>query len=215
MKRIGRLIRTIGGPRQVLASGLVLVTGVLGGCVAFTKEPSGKQLSDRKVLVKLGVCRAGSDGCPDQGNQSGGTYQLLLAVRVPDGASSPRTFFSPDAPDVGFRRAPSLGRQLRKKTETPPSAKWVGYVSKPFENPSDVPPRADFRLRFGIPSPHGRLFRFRPTVGFRPIDEERRPGAQVHCGEDPYVQNANGTLCVDDPGNETATRASIEIELER
>src|SRR3954469_20692789 len=99
--------------RRIVICGVLagLAALVLGGCVVFKGPITFTQQSIiGKVRVAYTVCATGQDdgaepggpgedhpGCPDSGNQvgspgSGGTYQVLTAVRVPAGTKGPQAF---------------------------------------------------------------------------------------------------------------------------
>lgn len=191
---------------------------VLNGCVAFDGEIEGKQISDDKVKIKFAVCYDGSSGsgetCEDipdnraRGPQPSET-KVLLAFRMPKGTVAPESF-EPKNLNVEFTPHKRYSKQLDRKAPRKAGEKFFGYVSEPIEN---INSRGEFALRFGLPDKPGKVFAYRPVVGY----QNGAPNNKVRCESNvTQSKSKNNTTwqCVDDPSTQEVLQKNLKIELD-
>jgi hypothetical protein len=214
------------------AAVLAATTIVLSGCVVFLGPvTSAQQDVIGKLRVSFTICASGFNdgddpdpenedhpGCPDTGSggeaDSGSTYQVLVAFRVPAGTGAPANIVTDPAPTppaggpVSLTRSPTYESELQTLAPRPGFA-WVGYISQPYafdDGADDVPAQtAQMSVDFDLPRPAGGgpfagPFRVRPVVGFRAVGLDLPASRRVSCGDSLFGGAPfSSTVCVDSP----------------
>ncbi|HYI81500.1 MAG TPA: hypothetical protein VEW67_11625 [Thermoleophilaceae bacterium] len=229
-----RMLKRLGTLMALLVSGVVL-----GGCVSIQGVPSGSQQEIvGELRVSFTVCASGltdgaggnedHPGCPDMGNSgmfafegAGGAAaprQLLLALRIPVGATAPETVSvtpGPVPPAIGsivLRRNATYEAELQAALPPAPGSRWQGYLSDVYDF-TDGPDgtgtqNAQVAIDIGLPRPpDGSPFigslAVRPVVGARLVDADLPASRAVECGDSPFATTPSGfsgeTICIDSP----------------
>jgi hypothetical protein len=200
----------------------------LAGCVVI-KGPV--QTSQQNVLgpvrVAFTICASSSNtsthpGCDDQGNSNGAAStpsrgQVLVAFRVPDGATGPNGFATTSGVALTFTRSATYEHQLQDFLPAPSGQHWLGYISNghTHDEGADGTPaeEATISVDFALPKeadnyPFPGPFRVRPVVGARSSSDETADARPVSCGNSVFGENSPfvSTDCIDSPSeSDTAT----------
>jgi hypothetical protein len=216
-KRLGALVALLGAAT------------LLSGCVAF-KGLSATQggVVGGAVTIQLTICAnepapADHPGCELATNRPfvapADVYQVLLAFRLPAGATAPDGFSSTAGEALTFSRSASYERELDRLVPAGEGRAWIGYLSSPYTlayAAGDPARQSTVAPAFGLPRPaggdafHGPLS-FRPVVGGREIGDSGEPqaGDPVACGAG---VNGDPTACIDFPlVAELGTNANVAV----
>lgn len=206
--------------KRVLTS-IMAALSVLGiaGCVGFQGEPGGKQIGPHTVRLSFKICVAqSSPNCTDQGNNSSGRYESLIALRVPKGSDLPNSF-KPVGKDVIYTRDSGYGKQLKRNVPTPEGTVWVGFRSQAFQvDPAaGLNVRARFAIKAGLPSKIGKIFRYSPVLGYmQRSDESGAADAEpIRCQDfDEFSGGDANATCADAPAARFEIRKGVKIPLQ-
>ena len=229
--------------KVAFAAVLAAAAIVLSGCVVFLGPvTSAQQDVIGKLRVSFTICASGFNdgddpdpeaedhpGCPDLGNvgdeaDSGGTFQVLIAFRVPAGTGAPDTISTDPVPTppaggpISLSRSPTYESELQALAPSP-GFTWVGYISPayPFDDGADDVPAQSSQISvdFDLPKPadggpFAGPFRVRPVVGFRTAAGDFPASRRVSCGDGLFGAGPfSSAVCVDAP-----TPAITETDLQ-
>ena len=117
--------------RLTFAAGLgLLLTGVLSGCVVISSQTSQQLNTIGAVKLTTTACFSKQAGCPEKGNSgvdAGPNFQVLLAYRLPQAASSPQQVNTTAGQPLSFARDQSYTDELERLSPAGDGQKWVGY----------------------------------------------------------------------------------------
>lgn len=195
------------GREAGIAVAVLAVGMALSGCIGFKGTPHGKQKGEHSVQVSFKGCAGGSDGCSDTGDSDNGDLRFLAAVRVPQGTVGPLSI-KPKGLDVKLKPDQSYGDELTEKAPTPDGTIWMAYSSKVFDWEGD-PGAAKAVMKFGLPNHPGKVFRYRPVLGYVQTTVDDDP---IDCGDN--VFSGLGTVCVDAPDTEDEAAKNLKIKLD-
>lgn len=209
----GSLLRM---PKRLGVLALLAAGMLLSGCVAF-KDLSATQggVVGGAVTIQLTICANDVGtiqhaGCALSTNRpfelANDDYQVLLAFRLPAGATAPQSFASTAGEALTFARSPSYEHELDRLVPAGGGRVWAGYLSSPYSlayAAGDPARQSTVAPAFGLPRPadgdafHGPLL-FTPVVGGREIGDSGEPqaGDPVACGTG---VDGDPTACVDFP----------------
>lgn len=229
----------------MLGMGALALT--VSGCV-FKVSPTAEQVGHKpKVRVTFTLCESDAappTDCPNLGNADsdfpdGSTGYLLVAFRVPNGASPPTLLIRKrgDYLPKSTRRNPSrfdlfsrYTRQLNRKAPKRDNERWFGYISdvtNPFKGDEEVGLEGTFvtgqrgifvpkRMQRALKNGKRRTFRLSVVTGAT-IASRSEP-AEFNCGPDPFDFNnpdsteLSHTICINDP-TRRQLRNRIEVRM--
>lgn len=182
------------------------------------REIEGKQTSNGKnVLIKFALCDDTSpENCQDAETRRArrGEFEtrLLMAFRVPKGTTGPRKIEPTDVEGIRLKPSSSYSAQMNRKAPRRKSERWLGYISNSPDG--GFPDRGEFKVSLGLPESPGRVFKYRPAVGY----VDGAPSKKVKCNKQPTQSKSDGDpattyVCVDDP-SKAELRESLKIALD-
>jgi putative surface cell wall-binding protein len=246
--------------RRFVLGGLAaaVLVAAMSGCAMFRGASTSTQLNTiGKVQITSTICAAdiaadnpgyspGDATCQASGTKGnangdagGGTFQISLAYKIPNGASGPASFTSantttsasntPCGSGLVFNQNAGLATAIQNLTPAGSGKKWVAYYSttQPYTTSGcqyiTVSPQFTLNQGFGV-VPFQGPFTYRPVVGWRQVNESQ-PGntssRAATCGtsitsiyNDGVDSNSDGTLdeqgiCADDPTAATISGADL------
>ena len=227
--------------------GLVLVAlaACLGGCVAINSTSTSQPQSMGPLRLTVSACANGSPGCSGTSN-TGSLYafldgadtdqtlpvQLLLAVRLPDGAVPPDALTAALAGGgtLAFNRNAGYEAELQALEPAPAGERWWGWLSPPVDYGRTTKQGFTVTIEVTLPraadgGPLPSPMHWRPVVGGREIDLTNQPNLTaarpVECGStnadlyDGIDERGNSQptiVCVDAPAAD-ATRGFLDAPL--
>lgn len=221
-----RVIRPLRLPLTLL--GAIAAAVALTGCVGISSTSSNQARSMGAITLTINGCASGSPSCSApansgrdvfglMGSQSAGA-QLLLAIRLPDGAAPPDGLQAAlGGGTLALTRSASYEGELQTLEPAPAGERWWGWISNVFTYSRASPQSFGVSLTISLPRPAdgGPLespLRWRPVVGVRDSQTDgllaSRPVDCGHDNDDLYdgfheFNQAGGTItCIDSPSRE-------------
>ena len=138
------------------------------------------------------------------------SLQLLLAFRVPSGATAPDvvTGTTDVAQQLAFRRSGEYEAELTRLLPPEAGREWIGYLADSHQyvpGAAGSPARqvtigASLRLPVAADgSPFVGPLQVATILGRRVVSLGARAGRPVTCGDSPFALSGDGTVCVDWP----------------
>jgi hypothetical protein len=221
-----------GFARYLVVMVAVAVTAIsLSGCIAISGTGADQQVSLGSVKLTVTACANGSPGCSGTSNSASlyelienesADVQVLLAVRLPDGAVPPGNLVASlgGGSSLAFARSTSYEAELEAFEPAPPGERWWGWLSSKGAYTKAGKQSFTVSIDVSLPRPaDGGPFpdpmHWRPVVGGRAAEGALSSGRPVKCGvdnDDLYTGYAEeGALltvfCIDSPTPE----ATLEV----
>jgi hypothetical protein len=172
----------------------------LSGCVVISNTSAVQGGSLGPVTLTVTACADGSPGCSGTSN-SGSLYELvgsesvdvqvLLGVRLPDGAVPPDNLVASlgGGGSLSFARSTSYEAELEALEPAPAGERWWGWLSSKgtYSQTSKQSFTASMNVTLPRPADGGPFpspMHWRPVVGGRIAEGTLPPGRAVKCGVD-------------------------------
>jgi hypothetical protein len=175
----------------------------------YNPTPPGDPACQKNVSG--GNANAGGNTNSDAGD---GSYQPMIAYRIPTGASAPATITTTNATcgsGIVFSQSSSYASQLTSLSPPESGMQWVGYLAT-TQNYTQagcqyltVAPQFTLNQGFGV-APFQGPFKYRVVVGSRIVDGSHLASRTVDCGGTLLTNSNDVTICGDNP--DTATIAT-------
>jgi len=209
----------------------------LSGCVVISSTDADQQGSLGSVKLTVSACADGSPGCSGTGN-SESLYnaidaqsievQVLLAVRLPDGAVPPANLLASlgGGGSLAFARSTSYEAELEAFEPAPAGERWWGWLSSKgtYNKAGKQSFTASMIVTLPRPADGGPFptpMHWRPVVGGRFVEAAQLPDTRpVKCGvdnDDLYngyneVDATVSVHCIDNPTPE-GTRGFLTASI--
>jgi hypothetical protein len=193
-------VRVLGRNLAVLLAAATVAVA-LSGCVVISNTDADQQGSLESVKLTVTACADGSPGCGGTSNSSSlyeliendsVEVQVLLAVRLPDGAVPPTNLLASlgGGGALSFARSTSYEAELEAFEPAPEGERWWGWLSSKgtYSQSSAQSFTASMIVTLPRPADGGPFpspMHWRPVVGGRVVDDAQLPaGRAVKCGVD-------------------------------
>ncbi len=213
--------------RQILAlAAFAALAAAFSGCVVIKSNSSVQRdaIGDVQVTTTFcssdtnsndsgyspsdSACQGASHGGNSNLDTGNGSYQLLLAYRIPTAAQAPDTIVTTNpsgANKITFSPSSGYTAALQSSSPAPAGEKWVGFMSGVVNYTTAGGQYATVSPRFVLApgadgSPFAGPFTYRVAVGSREVGGSNLATRPVSCGSPVTSFNvSDNTICVDDP----------------